>query len=56
MRCHVGMRYVCGVRIANVPVSTHPSTSMFEPLLTRDRDQGQSSGHAGRSAAAFLFW
>jgi hypothetical protein len=46
MRWHVGMRYFRGVRIANAPVSSHPSTSMFEPLLTRHRDHGQSSGHA----------
>ena len=56
MRWHVGLRYFCGVPIANAPRSSHPSASTFEPLLTRDRDQGQSSGQAGRSAAAFLFW
>ena len=46
MRWHVGTRFFCGVRIASAPVSSHPSTSMFERLLTKQRDHGQSSGHA----------
>ena len=56
MRWHVGLRYFCGRSTANAPRKFSSSAPMFEPLLTRDRDQGQSSGQAGRSAAAFLFW
>jgi hypothetical protein len=55
MRWHVGLRISAVSGSRTRPVSSHPSASMFEPLLTRDRDQGQSSDQAGRSAAAFLF-
>jgi hypothetical protein len=45
MRWHVGMLYFCDVRTASAPASAHPSTSMFERLLTKHREHGQSSGH-----------